>query len=174
MSNQEPVATAFAEEAIGCIEYGERKIRHCLAQLNDEQLWWRPQSEMNSIGNLLLHLAGNVRQWIVAGVGDETDTRDRQSEFDERGPHPKTSTLAKLQTVLERAKSVIRSVTAEDLLSSKRIQGHDTTKMGAIWNSITHFQGHVQEIIGLTRQQLGAAYEFEWSPPPPEDGKSLG
>lgn len=126
---------------------------------------------MNSIGNLLIHLAGNLRQWIVAGVGDETDIRKRQSEFDERGPMPKEEVLHKLETVLEQAESVIRNVTAGDLLKRNRIQGHDVTKMGAVWHSITHFQGHVQEIIGMTRQQLGAEYEFEWAPSTTEEGK---
>ena len=172
MPNNEPLVAAFTEEAVACLQYGGNKIRHCLAQLNDDQVWWRPREEMNSIGNLLLHLAGNVRQWIVAGVGDETDNRDRQSEFDQRGPRPKEEALEKLETVLEQAESVMRSVTSDELLKAKRIQGHDTTKMGAIWHSITHFQGHVQEIIGLTRQQLGDEYEFEWSPSTAEEGAS--
>ena len=107
----------------------------------------------------------------MAGVGDETDIRDRQSEFDERGPISKQEALGSLDTILEQAEFVIRNVTADELLKQKRIQGHDTNKMGAIWHSITHFQGHVQEIIGMTRQQLGAEYEFEWSPSTPEEGK---
>src|SRR5260370_40192400 len=60
------------------------KIERCLGLLTDAQIWWRPNAQSNSIGNLMLHLSGNVRQWIVCGVGDATDNRDRDSEFAQR------------------------------------------------------------------------------------------
>jgi uncharacterized damage-inducible protein DinB len=170
MNNEQDIAKAFAREAIYCMHYGINKIEHCLKQLDDEQVWWRPRDEMNSIGNLLLHVAGNLRQWIVAGVGDVEDTRIRQLEFDERGPLPKEQVLNRLLEVLSQAEATIRNVSAEELLKDKRIQGHDSNKMQAIWHSITHFQGHVQEIIGMTRQQLGADYKFEWTPSPEQGG----
>lgn len=170
MTDTDTLRNAFAEEAISCLDYGMAKLHHCLEQLNEEQLWWRPRPEMNSIGNLLLHVAGNLRQWIVSGVGDVADTRSRQTEFDERGPLPASEVTSKLESVIKQAEAVIRQVSADDLLCAKRIQGHDTNKMHAIWHSITHFQGHVQEIIGMTRQQLGEDYRFEWSPSTPEEG----
>ncbi|MEM7314972.1 MAG: DUF1572 family protein [Planctomycetota bacterium] len=160
---------AFAREANFCLDYGMNKIEHCLRQLDDAQVWWRPREEMNSIGNLLLHVAGNLRQWIVAGVGDVEDVRVRQAEFDERAL-PKAEVFDQLRNVIEQAKVTITSTSASELLTDKIIQGHDTNKMQAIWHSVTHFQGHVQEIIGMTRQQLGPAYEFEWSPSSPEEG----
>src|SRR5687768_5541981 len=65
------------------------KIERCLEKLTDDQIWWRSNSESNSIGNLLLHLSGNARQWIVCGLGGETDARVRQAEFDERRTIPR-------------------------------------------------------------------------------------
>jgi len=65
------------------------RIKHCLGQLTDEQIWRRESDAMNSIGNLILHLCGNLRQWIVAGIGAEKDVRQRPKEFSERGPIPK-------------------------------------------------------------------------------------
>jgi Protein of unknown function (DUF1572) len=62
------------------------RIKHCLGQLTDEQIWWRSHPSLNSIGNLILHLCGNVRQWIVAGLGSAADSRNRSAEFSERGP----------------------------------------------------------------------------------------
>ena len=164
------VARAATMEASVCLDYGINKIRHCLNQLDGVQVWWRPQPDMNSIGNLLLHLAGNLRQWIVSGVGDLEDTRKRQNEFDERNELPKEQLLQQLVDVLDTAKRTLDDVTAESLLQKKVIQGHDVTKMGAVWHSVTHFQGHVQEIIGMTRQQLGDRYVFEWSPSTKEEG----
>ena len=72
------------------------KIKHCLDQLTDGQVWWRPKPSLNSIGNLILHLCGNLRQWVVCGVGGATDNRDRPSEFSERGPISKADLLRTL------------------------------------------------------------------------------
>src|SRR5438445_557021 len=75
------------------------RIKHCVSQLNDEQVWWRPQESLNSIGNILLHLSGNLRQWLVAGVGGQPDVRDRPAEFSERGPFPKVELILRLDAV---------------------------------------------------------------------------
>ena len=168
--DENKIASEIGAEMAACLEYGARKISHCINQLDDEQVWWRPSPELNSIGNLLLHLAGNLRQWIVAGVGDAEDIRQRQSEFDESGPIAKRELLERLTSVLKDSKAALSAVTAEDLLSGKRVQGFDVTKLHAAMNSVTHFQGHVQEIICLTRQQLGSDYEFEWKPTTAEEG----
>lgn len=164
------ITSEIASEMGASLEYGAKKISHCLNQLDDEQVWWRPSPEMNSIGNLLLHLAGNLRQWIVAGVGDAKDIRERQSEFDESGPISKSELLSRLAAVLEDSITALRTVQPENLLSKKRVQGFDVTRLHAAMNSVTHFQGHVQEIICLTRQQLGSGYEFEWKPSTAEEG----
>ena len=164
------LASSVTKEAASCIDYGLNKIQHCLNQLDEGQVWWRPEPNMNSIGNLLLHLAGNVRQWIVAGVGDLEDTRLRRQEFADRNELPKGELLQSLVAVLDEAKRTMEAASESDLLTETRIQGHDVTKLGAIWHSVTHFQGHVQEIIGMTRQQLGDDYVFEWSPSSPEEG----
>ena len=168
--DENKIASEIGAEMAACLEYGARKISHCINQLYDEQVWWRPSPELNSIGNLLLHLAGNLRQWIVAGVGDAEDIRQRQSEFDESGPIAKRELLERLTSVLKDSKAALSAVTAEDLLSGKRVQGFDVTKLHAAMNSVTHFQGHVQEIICLTRQQLGSNYKFEWKPTSAEEG----
>src|SRR5437868_10305740 len=76
------------------------KIESCLRLLTDEQTWWRPNAESNSIGNLLLHLAGNVRQWIVSGLGGQPDERVRQTEFDEQGTIPKDDLLSRLRAAI--------------------------------------------------------------------------
>ena len=159
-------------EAVDCLDSGMEKIDHCLAQLDDAQVWWRPQEEMNAIGNLLLHLAGNLRQWIVAGVGDADDIRDRPGEFAERRSIAKDELLQGLQDVVTQSCSTLTNMSAEQLLVSKRVQGGEVTKLHAMMHSVNHFQGHVQEIISLTRQQLGNAYQFHWAPKTVEEGAS--
>ena len=169
MASQDEIANAVTTEAVTCLRYGLEKIEHCLAQLTNEQVWWRPDDEMNAIGNLLLHLAGNLGQWIVAGIGDSEDTRDRPSEFAER-EIPKDDVLKRLLDVVEGSCTTLTSISADELLAKKRIQGTGVSKMNAMMHSVTHFQGHVQEIIGLTRQQLGKRYRFQWTPKTIEEG----
>jgi hypothetical protein len=128
---------------------------------------------MNSIGNLILHLCGNVQQWLVAGLGGGADTRNRPAEFAERGPIAKGELLRRLQAVVAEAKTQMNRQSAAQLLDVRRIQGHTVTGLAAIFNSVPHFRGHTQEIIHLTRLQLGDAYRFAWQPSTPEEGGAL-
>ncbi len=107
-------------------------VHHCLVQLTDQQLAWRPQASMNSIGNLILHLCGNVRQWIISGVGTEPDERDRPAEFAEQGPFVKRDLLHRLDETLRQADEVMGAVTAEQLLRSCRIQGFETNGLATV------------------------------------------
>lgn len=160
------VGTAAAHEMTNALE----RIKHCLNQLNDEQLWWRPTPSLNSIGNLILHLCGNVRQWIVAGLGGVADVRNRPAEFAERGPIPKHELIRRLEAAVADAKSVLTGPTAQQLLDVRRIQGSDVTGLAAIFDSVPHFRGHAQEIIHMTRSQLGDAYRLAWTPATQEQG----
>jgi Protein of unknown function (DUF1572) len=170
MTMEETLARAVGEEAGKVLAAGLERVQHCLGQLSDEQVWWRPHPSLNSIGNLLLHLCGNVRQWIVAGLGGAADVRYRPAEFAERGPIPKVELLRRLEEVVAQARAVLADQTAAQLLRGRRIQGHDVTGLGAIFDSVPHFRGHVQEIVHLTRCQLGDEYRFAWVPATPEQG----
>jgi hypothetical protein len=168
--NETEIGAAFAEEAVRELNQAVTKIKHCLNQLNEQQVWWRPLESMNSIGNLILHLCGNVRQWIISGVGGAKDVRDRPSEFSERGPIAKSELLKRLDAVVEEAKATISAATTDDLLCVRRIQGFDASGLRAIMNPVAHFHGHTQEIIHMTRCQLGDAYNFDFVPSTPEQG----
>jgi hypothetical protein len=160
------VGTAAAHE----LESALNRIKHCLGQLNDEQMWRRSQPSLNSIGNLILHLCGNLRQWIVAGVGGASDARNRPAEFAERGPIPKDELMRRLEAVVKEAKGVLAGVDARQLAEVRRIQGFDVTGVAAIFDSIPHFRGHTQEIVHMTRLLLGDAYRLAWEPKTPEEG----
>lgn len=164
------MATAVTNAAADELGSAVQKIRHCLKQLTDEQVWWRPAPSMNSIANLILHLCGNVRQWIISGVGRAEDTRDRPREFSEQGPIPKDELLQRLETTIAEAGDVLAKTTPADLIAGRRIQGFDVTGIVAIFQSVAHFQGHVQEIVHLTRSQLKEAYDFDFVPATPEQG----
>ena len=160
------VGTAAAHE----LDSALNRIQHCLGQVNDEQVWWRPSESMNSMGNLILHLCGNVRQWIVAGIGGEQDVRQRPKEFSERGPIPKGELVRRLEVVVEEAKRALVGITARQLLEIRRIQGSDVTGLAALFDSVLHFRGHTQEVVNMTRLQLGDRYKIAWMPTTPEQG----
>src|SRR5437660_8169546 len=101
------LAAAVGAAAADELDSAWQRIRHCLGQLQDEQVWWRAQPALNSIGNLVLHLCGNLRQWIVAGLGGADDVRHRPAEFAERGPIPKEELLHRLEGVVAEAKRVL-------------------------------------------------------------------
>jgi uncharacterized damage-inducible protein DinB len=146
------------------------RIQHCLNQLSEEQVWHRPRMEMNSVGNILLHLVGNVRQWIISGLGGETDTRNRPAEFAERGPIPKADLLARLESTVDESKIILETQTADAWLRKVRIQSFETSGFGVALHSVSHFRGHTQEIIHQTREILGANYRFAWAPQTKEQG----
>lgn len=164
------LASAVAREATQELNEALDRIKHCLAQLSDDQVWQRPAPGLNSIGNLVLHLAGNVRQWLVAGLTGVADTRNRPAEFAERGPIPRDDLLRSLEQTLHEATGTLARQSAADLLRPRKIQGFDVTGLGALFSSVPHFRGHTQEIIHMTRMLLGAQYKFAWVPSTPEQG----
>jgi Protein of unknown function (DUF1572) len=160
------VGSAAAHE----LDAALNRIKHCLGQLTDEQVWNRSQPGLNSIGNLILHLCGNLGQWVVAGVGGVPDTRNRPAEFAERGSIPKEELMRPLEGTVDEAKRVLSGVDADQLAGVRRVQGFDVTGAAAIFDSVPHFRGHTQEIVHMTRLQLGDTYKFAWTPTTPEQG----
>ena len=140
------------------------KIERCLERLGNEDIWWRPGKESNSIGNLMLHLCGNVTQWIVGGVGRREYERRRQQEFDHRGPIPGSELLERLRRVLAEAETIIAEQTSESLASRRQIQGYDVTVLEAIYHVVEHFGMHTGQIIMLTKLRRDEDLEL-WSAP---------
>jgi uncharacterized damage-inducible protein DinB len=174
MNTTPSVGQAYLAEARRRLADRHDRIRHCLQQLTDVQIWWRPQEPMNSIGNLVLHLCGNVRQWLIAGIPQAPDSRNRPQEFAERGPLARDELTRRLDTVIREADTVLAGVSDAQLLERRRIQGFDETVLSAIFDSVAHFHGHTQEIVYITRLQLGAGYRFAWVPQTLEQGAAGG
>ena len=164
------IGQAYLAEARRRLAECHAKIRHCLDQLDDGQVWWRPRPSMNSIANLVLHLCGNLRQWIVSGVSGAADVRDRPAEFAERALTPKAELLRRLDAVVAEADAGLAAVADARLLDPRRIQGFEETLLSAVFDSLSHLAGHTQEIVHLTRLQLGDRYRFAWTPATPEQG----
>ena len=136
------------------------KIERCLERLTDEQVWWRSSSESNSIGNLLLHLSGNARQWIVSGLGGEADDRVRQAEFDERTTIPRNELLSRLRTTVRAVDDTLAVFDPHRLLDRFKIQGTEVTALAAIFHVTEHFSMHVGQIVYIRKQLTAEDMHF--------------
>ena len=140
-------------------EYWPR-LRSTVESLTDEQVWWRPNEASNSIGNLLLHLNGNVRQWIVSSFNRVDDARDRRSEFSERQLIPASALLKKLEATLRDASEVLARLTEADLLATFHIQGYTDTGLGVVYHVVEHFGMHYGQILFITKLVRGEDLGF--------------
>ncbi len=127
------------------------KIESCLESLTDGDVWWRPNPESNSIGNLLLHLNGNVRQWIIGGVGNSPVERDRQQEFDERNMIPRAELIEQLRGTVAEADAVLANLDRMSLNERRQVRGDDVTALEAIYHVVEHFSMHAGQIFMLAK-----------------------
>ena len=169
MSEDKLISKAFVDRALEFL-LGDYlpKIERCFEKLNDEQIWWRANEESNSIGNLILHLCGNARQWIVSGVGSRPDARNRDAEFEQREVISRDELLTLLRTTLSEVETTLRTLDPALLLERRQIQGHDVDLLEAIFHVTEHFSMHTGQIISLTKLLTGTDlrfYDFEDSAP---------
>jgi hypothetical protein len=164
------LAPAVLAEARRMFSHSMAKVRNCFDQLGDEDVLWRPHPSHNSIAIIVNHLCGNVRQWIVSGVGGAPDVRNRPGEFVDAGPVPKGQLLRKLEQAVAEADGVLENLEPGRLLDVRRIQGFDVTLLHAILDTSSHFVGHTHQIVYITRMRLEHAYRFQWKPATAEQG----
>jgi uncharacterized damage-inducible protein DinB len=164
-----PAAPAFLRQArFRLREDYLLKIARAVTGLSDEQIWWRPNEASNSIGNLLLHMAGNLRQWLIAGVGGQADVRDRAGEFAARDEVAKDSLLELLQTTIDEADLVlarleIDSTDAHSDAPLQRIctpQGFEQTVLDAVFHAVEHCSYHTGQIVLLAKWQAAGSVRF--------------
>src|SRR3989440_3220231 len=144
------------------------KIERWLELLKDEQIWWRANPQSNSIGNLILHLSGNVRQWIVSGLGGAAASRDRDAEFAQRDMISREELIAKLKQTVDDADATLAKFDVDKLLNRQSIQGCDVLALEAILHVVEHFSMHAGQVILLTKILTAADlrfYEFEGTTP---------
>ena len=136
------------------------KIRAAMIPLSAEDIWWRPNDASNSIGNLLLHLAGNIRQWIVAGVGGKPDTRDRADEFAARATMTIVGALGLLERAMADAAATLAAFPPERLAERVHIQGRDVTVFDAVYHVVEHCAMHTGQILWITKARSGRDLGF--------------
>jgi uncharacterized damage-inducible protein DinB len=136
------------------------KIERCLAALPAEAVWARSDTQSNSIGNLLLHLEGNIRQWIVSSVGGITSERHRAAEFAATEGGNASELFAKLRATLTDADGVLAGLSEADLASHRTIQGRDVSVFEAVYHVVEHFAMHMGQIVLLTKLYAPGTVKF--------------
>lgn len=122
------------------------RIEKCLSLLSDEEIWHRPNEETVSLGNLVLHLEGNVHQNVVHAFGGEPNLRDRPKEFSETGPIPAGELLDRLTATMDRAREALDAADPHSLLQQHTLQGYTETRLSILTHTVEHFSYHVGQM----------------------------
>lgn len=157
------IAQDFVEESKTRVKTSQDRINHCLAQLEDEDMWWAPDDTCNCIGIIIQHLMGNLRQWIISGVGGEPDIRDRPREFRIEEKPAESELQRDLNDILDQVIETYSRLKGDALLKVRTIQGFDRTVLSAIYGTMTHLELHAGQITLLTRLRIGSRYR-EYQP----------
>ena len=137
----------YVRAAINHIDENTKKLKVCLNELEETDIWRRPNEHSNSVGNLILHLSGNIRQWIISSLGNREDTRQRETEFAANGGYSKSELTEKLFSTVEEAKNVIENITFKEILIRRKVQGHAYSGIDIILHVTEHYSYHTGQII---------------------------
>lgn len=163
--NDDFTAAFLCEIELRLLKESWPRLEQCLTECDEKLLWFRPNSQTNSIGNLVLHLEGNVKQWLLHGVGDVPDVRDRTSEFVPNQSHTSRELLNRMTILKKDVEQLLIRAKTFDLLSPRKIQVFETTALGAFIHVTEHFSYHVGQITYLVKWQkekdMGYYKDFE-------------
>jgi len=155
------LSESFSAEAARLLQQDlTPRIRASVESLDDEEIWWRPNESSNSIGNLVLHLCGNLRQWIIAGLSGSADLREREREFSQRAITSGKTLLEKLDQTVAEAVEVIGTLGEEKLSRQYRIQVYDVTGLQALFHVAEHYSHHTGQILYITKMLKGQDLGF--------------
>ncbi len=133
------------------IAEGSARIKICLAELTEEQIWYKHNANVNAVGNLVLHLCGNVRQYVLAGIDGQPDRRERALEFSEKGPLETSYLLSQLETLERDVASALDRIQPADLIEDRTVQGFDENVISILVHVAEHFSYHVGQITYYTK-----------------------
>jgi uncharacterized damage-inducible protein DinB len=141
----------FIEQTLKSIDENTSKIKACMMQLNEKDIWFRHNEHVNSVGNIILHLCGNIRQWVISSLGGAPDFRERDIEFSTAGGFTKEELTNRWQDTMQEAVTVITDASPENLLRNRVVQGSAHSGIGIIIHVTEHYSYHTGQIIFLTK-----------------------
>lgn len=145
------LAAEFVSQACYRMDESTRMLRTALEELDEADVWKRPNASSNSIGNLLLHLCGNIRQYAISALGSTEDLRERDAEFAARGGLDKATLLEKLLATVDEAQATIRNADAANLLRVRSVQGFRLSGLGIVLHVVEHYSYHTGQIAFWTK-----------------------
>jgi uncharacterized damage-inducible protein DinB len=149
---QSTLSHAFIDQAIYWLNENTPKIEKCLTVLNEDEVWKRPNHSSNSVGNLILHLCGNITQYIISSLGENADIRERDLEFSSSGDYSKTELLSKLKSTINQAMVILKKLNEDDLMRIRSVQGFEHSGIACIIQVVEHYSYHTGQIIFWTKQ----------------------
>jgi uncharacterized damage-inducible protein DinB len=141
---------SFADISAALLREYADKIRIGIERLTEDQIWWRPNARSNSIGNLILHLCGNLSMWVIDAIGGERARRDRPAEFSADRTRTRAELLAQLEQTVEKCRAALARPI--DLGRAQTIQGYPVDALGAIYHAVEHASYHTGQILWIVKQ----------------------
>ena len=150
------LAAEFVQRSVHHLEAEHLpRLERALATLPEADLWWRPHVNTTRVGNLLVHLEGNVSMWILAGLGGVEFARNRAAEFARTDGGTKRDLFEALAATVRQACAVIGGLSEADLSAPRTIQGFETTGLSAVYHVVEHFSWHVGQIVWIAKMRGG-------------------
>lgn len=152
MTNEEKIVEELVKNALYRMDESTRMIHKSLEQISDDELWVKPNDSLNSIANLMLHLCGNITQYVISSLGETEDARNRDLEFSKVGGLTKSEVLKKLEDTVDSAKRVIFDASLEQMLRVRPVQGFTFSGIGVIIHTVEHYSYHTGQIAFWVKQ----------------------
>jgi len=131
------------------------KLKYCVEDMSEQDIWWRPNEESNSVGNLILHLCGNLRQWILNSMGGMQLERDRDAEFAERRVLPKAQLIASIESTVNEVSNVLGRFPTDRLLERFSVQAYTSSRLQGVYHVVEHFSYHLGQILYIYKLRMG-------------------
>ncbi len=159
------VTTQFKEQSVFRLQEKKEHIAKCFRQLDDRDMWWQPNESSNSVGTIILHLCGNIGQYVLSSLGQQPDQRQRDLEFSARNSHNKAELLELISTTIDQASEVVNNCSEEELLRVRMVQGFSFSGLGVVLHAVEHLSYHTGQIAYLVKlkndQQIGLYDDFD-------------
>ena len=152
--------TLIKTECLRRLKENQDKLNKVLPHLTTEELWWRPNSVSNSIGNLILHLCGNLTQYVLSGLGGQEDHRERSKEFEAKGPIPTAEVLKKFDEVMDKVYTTISTLEMAELMRIRPVQCYEESGIGILIHVTEHLSYHTGQIIYLIKMKEERLLDF--------------
>ena len=152
MSNTEKLREELVTNALFRMDESTRMITKSLANISEEEMWLKPNDSLNSIANLILHLCGNITQYIISSLGEKEDGRNRDLEFSINNKESKKELLNKLKNTVNTAKRVVFDASTDQLLKTRSVQGFSFSGIGVIIHAVEHYSYHTGQIAFWVKQ----------------------